>query len=136
MAHTDTDRTTATGERSTAVNGLVGALVTIILISVVPFAPLLGGVVAGYLEGRDVGDGVVAGLVSGVAAGAVATVFFAAFGSFFFGFVMMGGGPPGFGAFFVFALAAGFVAVVLFAAVGGAIGAYCNAEFGDDLGRL
>ncbi|WP_255169546.1 DUF5518 domain-containing protein [Natrononativus amylolyticus] len=122
--------------RSTLVNGLVGALVTVLLVSLVPLAPLFGGLVAGYLEGRDVGDGLLAGLLSGIAA-AIATVFlFAAFGTIFLGFLAVGGGPLFVGGFFFLFLAFATVYIVGLAAVGGALGAYLNDEFGDDVGRL
>lgn len=48
--------------RSTYLNALVGAIVTVVL-SFVPFSPLLGGGLSGYLEGRD---GARIGLISGV----------------------------------------------------------------------
>lgn len=38
--------------RSTVTNALVGAVVSVVL-SFIPFSPVLGGAVAGYLEGRD-----------------------------------------------------------------------------------
>lgn len=38
--------------RSTMVNALIGAAVSIVL-SFVPFSPVIGGAVAGYLEGAD-----------------------------------------------------------------------------------
>jgi hypothetical protein len=47
----------------TMLHALVGA-VTAVVLSFVPFSPLLGGVVAGFLEGPDSRDGTVAGGVS------------------------------------------------------------------------
>lgn len=123
-------------KRSTLVNGLVGALVTVLLFSVVPFAPLFGGLVAGYLEGRDVAAGVLAGLVAGVLAAIVAVFGALAFGTFMLGFAAMGGGPALFGALFVLLFFVGMIYTVGFALVGGALGAYLNREFGDDIGRV
>lgn len=57
----------------TFVNALVGAVVTV-LVSFVPFSPIVGGAVAGYLEG---GDGVRVGAISGLIA--VIPLFFLAF---------------------------------------------------------
>lgn len=48
--------------RNTSVNALVGAVVSVVL-AFLPFSPLLGGGVAGFLEGRDGGR---IGLLSGV----------------------------------------------------------------------
>jgi uncharacterized membrane protein (GlpM family) len=56
----------ATGE--TLLNALLGAVATIVLTPFVPFAPTLGGVVAGYLEGGDRSDGLRVGAVSGIIA--------------------------------------------------------------------
>lgn len=121
--------------RSTALNGLIGGLVGLFL-SFVPFSPLFGGLVAGYLDGRDVGDGLVAGLIAGIVYGLATLFLFVAFGSIVFGLVG-GAAPPGLavGGFLVVATI-GVVYLVGFAVVGGALGSYLNAEFGDDIGRL
>lgn len=52
--------------RSSFLNAFIGAVVTVVL-SVVPFSPVLGGAVAGYLEGRD-------GLRVGALSGAIASL--------------------------------------------------------------
>lgn len=48
---------------SRTVNALVGAAVTVVLVSFVPFSPIVGGAVAGYLN-KD--DGVTVGTISGL----------------------------------------------------------------------
>ena len=73
----------------TLVNGFLGAVVTVVL-SFLPFSPLLGGMVAGYLEGGERGDGVRVGAI----AGAIALVPLVAFGllvSVFGAFYLLGG---------------------------------------------
>lgn len=50
---------------STLVNGVIGALAGVVLFFL-PFSTVLGGAVAGYLEGGDLRDGAVVGAVAGV----------------------------------------------------------------------
>ena len=78
-------------EGDTLVNALVGAAVTILL-SFLPLSPLLGGVLAGYLEGGDAREGVRVG----AAAGAIALVPLALFGVLVIGFGVfyLAGGLP------------------------------------------
>jgi hypothetical protein len=104
-------------EGDTLVNGAIGAVATVVLSSFVPFAPVFGGGVAGYLEGGDRS----AGLRVGALAGGIALVPAILVGllvvTLFFGVVAGGAatGAPGgvrtFGAF-------GFVAVVLIGVLG------------------
>lgn len=54
-------------EGDTLANALLGAVVTVVF-SLLPFSPLLGGLLAGYLEGGDRNDGVRVGAISGVIA--------------------------------------------------------------------
>lgn len=54
----------ANNESKTLVNAFIGAVVTIVL-SFLPFSPLIGGAVAGYLEERD---GIRVGALSGAIA--------------------------------------------------------------------
>lgn len=64
------------GEGDTFVNAVIGAVATALLSGFVPLAPLLGGCIAGYLEGGERGDGVRVGLLSGVVGLAISLVFF------------------------------------------------------------
>ena len=55
-------------EGDTGVNVLLGAIATVILGSAVPFAPVLGGAIAGYLQGGDRSEGLRVGLYAGLVA--------------------------------------------------------------------
>ena len=52
---------------STLVNALIGAVATVVL-SFIPFSPILGGGVAGYLQHGSRDDGVKVGAISGIIA--------------------------------------------------------------------
>jgi hypothetical protein len=60
---------TDTDERApnTILNGVIGGVVAVVL-SFIPLSPILGGAVAGYLEGGDQRDGLVVGTIAGVIA--------------------------------------------------------------------
>jgi len=64
------------GAGDTFVNAIIGAVATALLSGFVPLAPLLGGGIAGYLEGGERDDGVHVGLLSGVIGLAISLVFF------------------------------------------------------------
>lgn len=111
---------------STAVNALIGAAVGIIL-SFVPLSTLLGGAVAGYLEGGEPRDGMTVGAFAGgimlipiVLLGTFALLFFLGFGT--------GGSVVAFGFMAVFVLAIGAVYSVGLSAVGGYLGVYVRHE--------
>lgn len=53
---------------NTALNALVGGVVTVGTALIVPFSPVLGGAVAGYLEGTDSDAGLKAGTLAGLVA--------------------------------------------------------------------
>lgn len=118
-------------EGDTLANALIGAVVSVFAGSIVPFAPLFGGAVAGYLEGGDRSDGFRVGLLSGFIA-LVPIVFLwfivvGVIGAFLLG---VGPGSGGFslGVFSLAFLAFGFlfalVYVVGLSAAGGWIGNY------------
>ncbi len=52
----------------TLANALLGAVVTVVVSPFVPFAPIFGGLLAGYLQGGDRDDGLWIGTVSGAIA--------------------------------------------------------------------
>lgn len=56
----------ANGE--TLVNAVLGAVVIVLLAGTLPFAPVLGGLLAGYLEGGEREDGIRVGALSGAIA--------------------------------------------------------------------
>jgi hypothetical protein len=69
---------TAMAEGDSFRNALVGAVVTGLVAWVVPLAPIVGGTVAGYLEGGDRTDGILVGIYSGLISLVVATAMGAA----------------------------------------------------------
>lgn len=65
-------------EGDTLINAVIGLVASIVL-SFLPFSPLLGGAVAGYLQGGDSSDGLRVGAISGtigLVVGAVVLVLF------------------------------------------------------------
>ena len=113
-------------EGDTLTNAVVGGIASILL-AFVPFSPVLGGVVAGYLQGGDRGTGLRVGAYAGVVA-AIPLVLFLLFGSLLAGVVLAGdallgvGTVFGFG-FFVLIVVGGLYTVAL-GAVGGWLGNY------------
>jgi hypothetical protein len=116
-------------------NAAVGAVTTLVLFFV-PFSPVVGGTVAGYLQDRGSAEGLVVGSFSGILAalpGAVVGALVAAA-------VVVGtpgSGPVTLaGAFLFGATVVGLYAVVA-AAIGGAAGSYLHRELdGPDPTRL
>ncbi|SFS05668.1 hypothetical protein SAMN05216559_2899 [Halomicrobium zhouii] len=107
-------------EGATLVNAVVGAVVSVVGSMVVPIAPLLGGAVAGYLEGGTRSDGIRVGFISGLIAvvpGALlGLLVFGIFGSLLLG---MGPGMDGIGlGLFSFTFVAVFVLAVTAVMVG------------------
>ena len=56
------------GEGDTLANGLIGAIVTVVTVSFIPFSPLLGGAVSGYLQGGETEEAIKVGVLSGLIA--------------------------------------------------------------------
>jgi hypothetical protein len=56
------------------VNAIAGGIVTLVLAPVLPFAPVFGGALTGYLEAGERGTGRADGLRAGALAGVVAFV--------------------------------------------------------------
>lgn len=113
---------------STALNALLGAVITAATALLVPFSPVLGGTVAGYLEGGETNDGLKVGALSGLVA-LVPLVFLLLLVLFF---VPLFGPPRGAVVFLFFAgvaLALVGAYTVGFSALGGALGTYLKAEF-------
>ncbi|WP_254766283.1 DUF5518 domain-containing protein [Salinilacihabitans rarus] len=116
----------------TVVNALIGAVVSIVL-SFLMFSPIIGGAVAGFLEGPDGRDGAVVGALSGaiVFLPFAAVVFFVFFVFFGFGFGV--GAAPIEGVavvlfLFGFVGAITLVGTVGLSALGGYLGAYLARE--------
>lgn len=127
-------------EGATLVNAVVGAVVSVLGSPVVPFAPLLGGAVAGYLQGGTRYDGLRVGFVSGLIAvipGALlGLLVFGIFGSFILG---MGSGVDGVGvglfsiSFFAVSLLVVTVVVVGLSTAGGWVGNYVKYDTDVDI---
>lgn len=117
------DRLPAGTESNALLYGLVGGIVGIVL-SVVPLSTLLGGIVAGYLEGRRFEDGLKAGAVAGL-------VMFVPFVFLFFVLVAVlgfGGAPMAIGVFGAVALVFVATYTVGLAVLGGYLGVYMRSE--------
>lgn len=128
-------------EGDTWVNALIGAVVTIVGSGFVPFAAVVGGGVAGYLEGGDREQGVRVGAYAGLIA-LIPIALFAFLALTVMSFAGLGFGPdtfmPGmfdvtFGAglsfaFLLLALVIGLVYFVAFSAIGGWLGNYIKYE--------
>ena len=114
-------------EGDTLVNALIGAVVGLVL-SFLPLSPMLGGAIAGYLEGGDRDDGVRVGAIAGV----IAFLPLVGFGVLLFGFgafFLVGGFPSRLGVVaLVFLVLFGLVLLGLYtvglSALGGWLGNY------------
>ncbi|PGF15951.1 hypothetical protein CP556_07355 [Natrinema sp. CBA1119] len=117
----------------TIVNAGIGAIIGVVL-SFIPFSPVLGGAVAGFLEGPDER----AGAVAGALAGAIAFLPIAGIGFLLFGFLSLGlaGGVPVEGVALFALVILGVGAFILLYTVGlsllgGYLGAYLAREYPD-----
>lgn len=118
--------TTTTDGSNTLLNVVIGAVAGIVL-SFIPLSTVLGGAVAGYLEGGDTSDGVRVGALAGL----IMLIPFALFGLAFMMFILgfgTGGAPIAFGLFGVMILLFGAVYTVGLSAVGGYLGVYIKQE--------
>lgn len=119
------------GESDTLLNAGIGAVVTIVT-SFLPFSPVLGGAVAGYLQGGTRTEGAKIGGISGA---------ISLLPMLFFGFVVMlflfGAAPAEGGIAFAFLLLVAGTFVVAYTiglgALGGYVGVYVLEE--TDIGR-
>lgn len=120
-------------EPNTLVNALIGGLVSIV-VAFVPFSPVIGGAVAGYLQGPDRSAGLRVGAYAGVVA-SIPFLFIAFVGVSIFAAVPVAepsGAGLGIGLFGILAVL--FVLVLTAAysvglsALGGYVGAYLNDE--------
>ena len=114
------------GGSSTPLNALVGAAVTVVTAPLLPFAAVVGGAVAGYLERGNLVEGAKVGALSGIVAAVPA-----AFLAWLVVGVLLLGADPVFAFTSVFAaVLASFVVTYLVGAgaFGGALGAYLRRE--------
>ncbi len=108
---------------STVVNALLGGIAGVIL-SFVPLSPILGGGIAGYLEGGRPGDALKVGAVAGLVM-LVPFAFLLFLLLFFLGF---GGAPAAFGLFGLLILLFSALYTVGLSVLGGYLGAYVKTE--------
>ncbi|MFC7142369.1 DUF5518 domain-containing protein [Halosimplex aquaticum] len=124
-------------EGNTFLNALVGAVVTAVSASFIPFSPVLGGALAGYFQGGTRSDGLKVGAISGaIALVPVVAVLFLVLS--FLGFVSVGSGEGVFpfaigGVIVVFVFVALAVYTVGLSALGGWIGNYVKYDTDVDL---
>lgn len=102
-------------------HGVIGGIVAIVL-SFIPYSTVLGGAVAGYLEGGTLRDGAVVGAIAGI----VALVPLTVVALFLLGVFGLFAGLAGVaaGLLVVLVLAVGLVYTVGLGVVGGVVGAY------------
>ena len=117
------------GDGDTLLNAVIGAAVTLVT-SFLPFSPVIGGAVAGYLQREDTRAGAKVGALSGLLYAAAAGLFVVPF----LLFVFLGAELPGTGLALVVGIA-GLLAVISagLGALGGVIGVYVldETEIGD-----
>jgi hypothetical protein len=119
---------------NTLLNGLVGGVVAVLL-SFLPFSTVLGGAVAGYLEGGDTGDGAKVGAIAGLVSFVPIALFVAVIGLFVPVVTVVDGSGPAFGAGIAVWLGLAAVLVVVaiyalgFSILGGVIGAYLKEHY-------
>jgi hypothetical protein len=108
---------------NTVLNGVIGGIIAVVL-SFIPLSPVLGGAVAGYLEGGEERDGLVVGPIAGI----IAFMPFVLFGLLAAVILIAPGGVRLLPLLAVFLF---FVAVytVGLSALGGVVGIYVKNEF-------
>jgi len=121
-------------EGDTLVNSVIGAVVIVLTTPFIPFAPLVGGALSGYLQGRDTDEGITVGAIAGLLSVVPLLLLFVVLGNLFvFLFTVGGAGIPGAlgGVGFVVVVVLFFSLLfytVLLGAVGGGVGSYLKAE--------
>lgn len=117
-------------EGDTLINAVIGAVVAVVL-SFTGFSPLLGGMVAGYLQRGDRAGGIRVGALSGAIAALPFLLLFFVFGGFLFTGSMLGNGmgvPGGFVFVLLFGVVFAFIWSVGLSALGGYLGVYIATE--------
>jgi len=119
------------GEHDTLLNAVIGVVASVVP-GFIPFSTLLGGAVAGYLEGGRSRDGVVVGAISGVLGLIIGAVFFFVSVVFLVVFAVGAGAPPGLSglgiAFSLLVALVGALYTVGLSALGGLVGNFAKNE--------
>ncbi|MFT4891359.1 MAG: hypothetical protein ACI9YT_002291 [Halobacteriales archaeon] len=115
------------GGSSTKMNALIGAVVAIVAGPLLPFAAIVGGTVAGYLERGDLEAGARVGAFAGAIAAVPAVLGVFLFSGFFLGFTPLSGFAVA-PIFVLFVLVVVPVYYLVAGGVGGAVGSYLRAE--------
>jgi len=115
------------GEGDTLLNAVIGAVVAIVL-SFVPFSPVLGGAVAGYLQEGSRRDGIEVGAYAGIITSIPLILIFFVFASVFAFLPFMGSEGLAVGAAGIVVLLIAFAFVLVYgvalSALGGWVGNY------------
>jgi len=117
------------GEGDTVINALIGAVIGIVAGPILPFSTVLGGGVAGYLQGGSREEGLKVGAIAGLVALVPFLLFAFVLGNLFLGLFVGGFGIPRFasglgGLFVIVALVFAVVYTVVCSALGGWLGNY------------
>lgn len=112
------------GSSNTFINALLGAIVGMVL-SLLPFSTVLGGAIAGYLEGGSNDDGFKVGALAGVIMFLPFLLLLYALGAI----LVFGGAPGVFSAILVFIFVFAALYTIGAGMLGGVIGVYVRREF-------
>lgn len=126
--HTETEAVVTERAPDIPINGLIGGVVAIVF-SFIPFSPVLGGGVAGYLQGTTYDAGAKAGAIAGLVA---FLPFVAILGAVLLFIPVFGGFEPGpqvaFWAVALFVFVVSAVYTIGLSVVGGALGVYVKED--------
>lgn len=122
------------GTERTVINAIIGAVIGVVL-SFIPFSTVLGGAVAGFLEGPSPRDGAIVGALSGLITFLpIAGITVVILGVLGFGMGVASAPVSGFAAVVVVVLALAFIVffyTVGLSLLGGYLGAYLAEEYPD-----
>lgn len=117
------DRSTANDGFGTALNGLIGGVVGVVLSFVPIVSTIAGGAVAGYLEGGDAGDGLTVGAIAGLVMLVPYTLL-----AVLFLFLLVGDASAAFGVVGVFVLLVTAAITVGLSVLGGVLGVVLSGD--------
>mgnify|MGYP000421626151 CR=1 FL=1 len=119
------------GNGDTGLNAVIGAVVTVVT-TFIPFSPVLGGAVAGYLQQEDSSTALKVGAISGAIAAIPLLFVIALLGSVLPFLPALFDGPGAFAGIFVvfaiFAILASVVYTVGLSSIGGYLGWYLESQ--------